>query len=144
MTPIHLISAFALTMGLANPSPLPQVGLFTSSTALEVKQEVIKPPEAKFRQIRAAVTGYTPESSCKLSVKNPNCLMASGKRVYEGAVACPYFLKLGTKVRIWGRTFTCEDRYAKWLDEKRGMPTFDIFTFGKAQPKVVVQVEILN
>lgn len=36
--------------------------------------------------------------------------MASGKKVYKGAIACPAFLKLGTKVEIKGRTYTCEDR----------------------------------
>lgn len=36
--------------------------------------------------------------------------MASGKKVYDGAIACPAFLKLGTKVQIKGREYVCEDR----------------------------------
>lgn len=39
--------------------------------------------------------------------------MASGRQVYSGAVACPGFLKLGTKVIIKGREYVCEDRMAK-------------------------------
>ena len=37
-------------------------------------------------------------------------LMASGRQVYSGAVACPAFLKLGTKVIIKGREYVCQDR----------------------------------
>jgi len=39
----------------------------------------------------------------------PGTVMASGKTVYNGAVACN-FLPLGSKVRIDGRIYTVEDR----------------------------------
>jgi 3D (Asp-Asp-Asp) domain-containing protein len=48
--------------------------------------------------------------------------MASGKKAYVGAVACPRRFKLGTKVRIAGQLLTCEDRTAKRYDGR-----FDIF-----------------
>lgn len=48
--------------------------------------------------------------------------MASGKKAYVGAVACPRNLKLGTKVKLAGRTYTCEDRTAKRYDGR-----YDIF-----------------
>ena len=53
--------------------------------------------------------------------------MASGKKVYVGAVACPRSIKLGTKVEILGKTYVCEDRTAKWVEKKFG-PTFDIYS----------------
>jgi hypothetical protein len=62
-----------------------------------------------------------------ITVYNEPGIMASGKRVYDGAVACSKNLKLGTNVEIDGRIYTCEDRYASWLDKKRGLSTFDIW-----------------
>jgi hypothetical protein len=143
MIPIHLICAFVLTEGLVKAEPLPPAGLFTSSTALVVNKVVEEPVAPQFCQIRAAVTGYTPKDSCHLSKSNPKCLMASGRSVYEGAVACPRSLKLGTYVEINGRVYVCEDRYATWLDAKRGMPTFDIFSFSNPHPKTVEEVKII-
>lgn len=40
-------------------------------------------------------------------------VMASGKQVYNGAIACPTFMKLGTKIKIQGQEYICEDRMAK-------------------------------
>lgn len=37
-------------------------------------------------------------------------IMASGKTVYEGAVACPSWIELGTTLEIDGEIYTCEDR----------------------------------
>ena len=39
--------------------------------------------------------------------------MASGKKVYYGAIACPVMLEFGTKVEIGGKVYTCEDRMAE-------------------------------
>jgi len=58
--------------------------------------------------------------------------MASGKEVYEGAIACPdrFIVKdgkrvFGTRIEIEGLgTFTCEDRMAKKYRDKMN---FDIF-----------------
>lgn len=74
----------------------------------------------------AIVTQYSYADSCH-NVVDGKCLMASGRAVYVGAVACPRFLPLGSKVQIDGKNYTCEDRYATWVDTKRGMPTIDIF-----------------
>jgi 3D (Asp-Asp-Asp) domain-containing protein len=38
--------------------------------------------------------------------------MASGKDVYDGAVACPSRYAFGTHVEIAGKVYTCEDRMA--------------------------------
>lgn len=32
-----------------------------------------------------------------------------------------------------GKTYVCEDRYAKWLDIKRDMPTVDIFVENESE-----------
>lgn len=70
--------------------------------------------------------------------------MASGKRVYEGAVACPMNLKLGKcKALIYGKWYTCEDRYNSRLDKKRGMPTFDVFSFTKPRAKSKTNVIVV-
>ncbi len=37
-------------------------------------------------------------------------VMASGKEVYDGAIACPRNIELGTKVEIGGIEYVCEDR----------------------------------
>jgi hypothetical protein len=56
------------------------------------------------------------------------CLTAIGRDTHEGVtVACPRFIKLGTKVEILGKTYICEDRYSTYLDKLRKLPTFDIF-----------------
>ena len=39
--------------------------------------------------------------------------MASGKEVYDGAIACPSKLKFGHKVVVNGKEYTCEDRMNK-------------------------------
>jgi len=51
--------------------------------------------------------------------------MASTKRVYEGALACPTKFKLGTKIEVEGLgIFTCEDRMGLRFREEEH---FDIF-----------------
>lgn len=71
--------------------------------------------------------------------------MASGKEVYDGAIACPIYLALGDKVVIEKKIYTCEDRMAQRF---RNSHHYDIFmedkdealTFGR-QPLLVT---ILN
>lgn len=73
--------------------------------------------------------------------------MASGKRAYIGAVACPRDWKLGTQVKIDDVVYTCEDRYNKNLSER-----IDIFFgYGQEAHKLAIsygkqtkQVIILN
>lgn len=91
----------------------------------------------------AIVTQYSYEDSCH-NVVEGKCLMASGKPVYVGAVACPRNLKLGTEVQIEGETYRCEDRYATWVDAKRGMPTIDIFVDGSPKGNSVKVVNVIQ
>jgi 3D (Asp-Asp-Asp) domain-containing protein len=49
-------------------------------------------------------------------------IMADGKRVHAGAIACPRRIKLGANLRILGATYTCEDRLAPKFDDR-----FDIW-----------------
>lgn len=103
-------------------------------------------PTATKYAFEAYVTAYSRESSCHFR-KGDLCPMASGRDVYEGAVACPRFLKIGTHISMADQLFVCEDRYAKWLDDKRGLPTIDIFMesheealkFGKRKMTVYVR-----
>ena len=47
---------------------------------------------------------------------------ASGRRVFDGLVACPRALPFGTKVRIGDRTYQCYDRLHRKYDDR-----FDIW-----------------
>jgi len=54
----------------------------------------------------------------------PGVIMASGKEVYEGAIACPRNIPLGTKIEVKDHgTFTCEDRKAIRFDDE-----FDVYS----------------
>ena len=55
--------------------------------------------------IQAIVTAY-----CLLGT------MSSGIQVYDGAVACPRNIPLGTKVCIEHKLYTCEDRTHQKFD----------------------------
>jgi hypothetical protein len=96
----------------------------SSQTEAVISNASILP--APLPTFRAVVTQYSRVDSCH-TVRNGKCIMASGRPVYVGAAACPDFLDFGTRVSIDGQFYTCEDRYAKWLDKKRGLPTVDIF-----------------
>jgi len=69
-------------------------------------------------EVTTEVTAYSEFDSCHYE----NCAMASGKRAYIGAVACPRHIELATRVMIDGKTYTCEDRTAKRYDGR-----YDIF-----------------
>ena len=68
-------------------------------------------------------------------------ITASGRRVFDGVVACPRVLPFGTKVRIGDRTYHCYDRLHPKYDHR-----FDIWmstknaavAFGKRQVRVEV------
>lgn len=81
----------------------------------------------KTREMEVIRTRYSRADSCHHKRGN-ECLTAIGKDTKEGqTVACPYSLKLGTKILLDGKEYICEDRYAKRLDAKRGLPTIDVF-----------------
>ena len=95
------------------------IGVLLSQTTTWVFQA-----EASQRII-ATITAY---SSSEDETDSRPWEMASGKRVYEGAVACPRNIPLGTKVEINGSSFTCEDRMnIRYTDR------FDIFKDSKAE-----------
>lgn len=50
--------------------------------------------------------------------------MASGKEVYDGAIACPRGVKLRSIVVIDGKAYVCHDRTNKRLDGR-----YDVFTY---------------
>lgn len=97
-----ITSVFNLSINLAlrasKPLPLNEANIYhekRSTSLLDGKNEVVK---GEYYQ----VTGYC---------LNKN-LMASGKKVYKGAIACPAFLKFGKKINILGNDYVCEDRMA--------------------------------
>jgi len=51
-------------------------------------------------------------------------IMASTKKVYAGAIACPIKYEFGTKIKVAGKIYTCEDRMAK---KYRDGEYFDIY-----------------
>lgn len=58
-------------------------------------------------------------------------VMASGKMVYVGAIACPRSMELGTKVEVRGLgVYTCEDRM-----NERYESNFDIFMVTKKEAR---------
>lgn len=70
--------------------------------------------KAESQAVIKIVTAYSPKEGCD----DPECIMASGKRVYEGAVACSRAIPLGTKIKVAGKIYTCEDRLAKRFDDR--------------------------
>lgn len=92
-------------------------------------------------QEMATITAYS--SSVDETDDTPE-VMASGRKVYAGAVACPQRLSFGTKVNIEGQQYTCEDRMAPKYGER-----FDIWqpskqaaiTYGVHRAAVEVVVE---
>lgn len=72
-------------------------------------------------EIRAEITAY---SSTREETDNDPFTTASGKRVFDGAAACPIFLPFGTRFCYRGKVYTCVDRMgAKY----RGKNYFDIW-----------------
>ncbi len=97
----------------------------TNSKLKELYDENVK---LKSKEVKAIISMYSRKDSCHFPSGN-KCLTAAGRDTKAGVtVACPRNLKLGTKVMIDGFVYTCEDRYSTYLDAKRGLPTFDIFT----------------
>lgn len=89
--------------------------------------------------ISAEVTAYSELDSCH----HKGCPMASTKKAYVGAAACPRSIPLGSTIVIKSiGTFICEDRLAKRFDHR-----FDIFTgYGKIawQEAVAFGVKVLE
>lgn len=74
----------------------------------------------------ARVTKYSRKDSCH-NPRGDECLTAIGRdTTAHRTLACPRHIRLGTRVRIQGQEYICEDRYAIWVQERFG-DTYDIF-----------------
>jgi len=93
----------------------------------EAVTKAIEARDAKMKTLAAYTTAYSRTSSCH-NPRGKECLTAIGRDTEDGVtVACPRNIPLGTMVIVNNKWYRCEDRYAKYLDGKRGIPTFDIF-----------------
>jgi 3D (Asp-Asp-Asp) domain-containing protein len=93
--------------------------LMASKTIVISNQTMIQPveastdiPEPKAQQdaILGEFTAYNSEVG--QTDADPE-IMASNKKVYAGAIACPTKYAFGTKIKVAGKTYTCEDRMAE-------------------------------
>jgi 3D (Asp-Asp-Asp) domain-containing protein len=75
--------------------------------------------ERKIESLNGEFTAYSAGDGY-----TPGIIMASTKEVYEGAMACPSKYAFGTKIKVGGKTYTCEDRMAKRF---RDGEYFDIY-----------------
>lgn len=104
--------------------------LIQSETVTFYNAPLVQTVEAKAPEVsewkQAEVTAYT--ASVDETDASP-LIMASGKMVYLGAVACPRNIDLGEKIEIKGLgVYTCEDRM-----NIRYTNNFDIFMLTKAE-----------
>jgi 3D (Asp-Asp-Asp) domain-containing protein len=105
-------------------APLESQGIFKTSRVTELPRVPTERPQTN--TTKALFTAYTP--SPEETDADP-FIMASGKRVYRGAVACPIWFELGEKIKVEGfGVLTCEDRMAK---RYRNKERFDILMFSK-------------
>lgn len=87
---------------------------------------------------RAIITAY---SSSPNETDDTPFITASGRRVFDGVVACPRRYPFGTRFKIGGRAYTCWDRLHYRFDDR-----FDIWMATKSQAlqfgfrKLVVEV----
>jgi 3D (Asp-Asp-Asp) domain-containing protein len=94
--------------------------------------------EPDLSRIHADVTAY---SSSPDETWGDPFLTASGRRVFDGVVACPRRLPFGTQVLIGARTYTCWDRLHPKYDDR-----FDIWKPSKEEAlefgrrRVIVQI----
>ena len=75
-------------------------------------------------RFQATVTAY---SSSPDETWGDPFTTASGRRVFDGLIACPRALPFGTQVRIGDRTYQCYDRLHRKYDDR-----FDIWMPTKA------------
>lgn len=56
------------------------------------------------------ITGYCNASCGKPINHSAYAIMANGERTHEGAIACPFWMPLGSSVFVKGRRLECKDR----------------------------------
>ena len=115
---------FHTAPAVADPA-LMTSGIETTQTTIAVVAET--PVEANPKVIYATVTGY---SSTPDQTDDTPEIMASGKRVYDGAIACPRKYLFGTRVKINGKEYVCEDRMHIRFDDR-----FDIWFVHRTDAK---------
>ncbi|MFA7286968.1 MAG: hypothetical protein WC052_04895 [Patescibacteria group bacterium] len=120
----------------------PMTGIAAAPSLSAIEADTKEAAVAVEREFKAVITQYSYADSCH-NIRKGKCLMASGRAVYVGAAACPMSLKLGTQVVVAGVTYTCEDRYAKWLDDMRPHPTIDIFVSSNPRGRSTATVSVL-
>jgi len=108
---ILVLFAIAFTIGMAigfertsrpDPTEFPYLNFY--DICLSQYEAPLKMPVF---QVLGVITAYNPtEEQCGA---NPE-IMASGKKVYRGAMACPRWLEFGTLVGVDDELYVCEDR----------------------------------
>lgn len=102
----------------------PQTVTFYNAPLVQTVEAKQVEPVEEWKQ--AEVTAYT--ASVDETDASP-LIMASGKMVYIGAIACPRSIALGEKIEIKGLgVYTCEDRM-----NIRYTNNFDVFMTTKAE-----------
>ncbi len=128
----------ALSVQLAVIGTLLSLMSAVSVDVAQPGQDIVLEPEPV--RILATITAYS--SSPDETWADP-FVTASGKRVFDGLVACPRSFAFGTRFKIGERTYECFDRLHRKYDDR-----FDIWMsskdaalrFGKRQ----IQVEVLE
>ena len=113
-----IIGASGMFVSLEAPKLLETQSVTFENVPLAQKAEA---KEAK--TLSAVFTAYS-----KGDGFTPSDVMASGKKVYEGAIACPRSIALGTIIEVQGKKYTCEDRMALKNDGN-----FDIYMETRAE-----------
>ena len=109
-----------------------------SLSVTSISAEHVPVISATVNPIVATVTAY---SSTRGQTDRHPTITASGRHVRNGFVACPRRYPFGTKVRIDGKIYRCEDRLNSKFDDR-----FDIWkpsssaarSFGKRELEVEV------
>ncbi len=133
-----MILKTALSVQLAVIGTLLSLMSAVSVDVAQPGQDIVLEPEPV--RILATITAYS--SSPDETWADP-FVTASGKRVFDGLVACPRSFAFGTRFKIGERTYECFDRLHRKYDDR-----FDIWMsskdaalrFGKRQ----IQVEVLE
>lgn len=101
---------------------------FEQPLKVEVAHATIQEPVVEEEWLKAEFSAYT--ASVGETDASP-LIMASGKMVYVGAMACPRSMEFGTSIEVRGiGVFTCEDRM-----NIRYTNNFDLFKLTKQEAK---------
>lgn len=68
---------------------------------------IVVPEQSISFKLPAEVTWYNPDPA---QTDDTPIITASGKLISEQTAACPEWLEFGTKIRVDGKDYVCEDR----------------------------------